>query len=405
MGSPALAAYSLVLTSLNVRSVYHRARRTTHSSKYTVAKALASLQQTPLELTQDEHLLGFISITDQWRREIVDRLDSRNVWSIATGLFVGWVAIAFILAVVDSFAFLDVSGDNSYEGHALGILWLWLLCLVIGWFRVPAFTCGELRSAIVHANQGTQEAATRIRQVGRAARQAVGRAKAKITNRRMQTLEGPKRRVIDPVPEVDEESKKVEAEAIQEHAESSRQGVEPQDDPPLSPTRYKSTISQQLSPENQQYRDHLSVSANPAASRSATSVARSTGVYSVTESSIHPETGDLLVPKNFDSLNRDEFRLAATFNYSRIMRYLVLVDDVFRALDKVAHERDEVGPLIRRLAFDVVSSLLNRRGGLSLMTPLNPREALYFPRERSPRCSPRRFSPSFSRAEQPLQPP
>jgi len=34
------------------------------------------------------------------------------------------------------------------------------------------------------------------------------------------------------------------------------------------------------------------------------------------------------------TLHRDELRLPATFNYSRVMRYLVLVDDVFTALEE-----------------------------------------------------------------------
>jgi hypothetical protein len=44
------------------------------------------------------------------------------------------------------------------------------------------------------------------------------------------------------------------------------------------------------------------------------------------------------------------------------MRYLVLVDDVLRALDKLAREKDEVGLSRKRLMLEVVSLILNREG-------------------------------------------
>jgi hypothetical protein len=125
--------------------------------------------------------------------------------------------------------------------------------------------------------------------------------------------------------------------------------------------------------------------------------------YSIAaQSSIHPETDRLLIPKDeFSSLNRDELRLAATFNYSRIMRYFVLVDDVLRALDKLAREKEEVGLSRQCLVLEVVSLVLNRRRDLSLrlLPALSPRGALCSLRERSSRCSTRRFSPLFSSAE------
>ena len=410
MGSPALAAYSLVLTSLNARLVYRRAQRIKHESKTTVARALISLQQTPLELTRDERLLAFIPVNDQWRREIADRLTRRNVWSIATVSSVGWVVIAFIFTLIDSFVSLGNSVDDGYDDHAVGTLWLWLLCLVIGWFWVPTFTCGELKSAIGHVNgNAANKAAMRLRQK---ATKAYNSAKTKITNRhpeRVPILKGPKKPVFE-LFEVSEENEneKVKEESIQENSKPIGKETKPNANPLPNPTHHQSTVSFQLPAESQQDRGHFSASASQTASQSVINLPRSVAGCSIAQSSIYPETDRLLIDihkGDFDSLNRDELRLAPMFNYSRIMRHLVLVDDVFRAFDKLTREKDEVGFSRKRLMLEVVSLILNRRGGLSMRLLLTPRGALCSRRERSFRCSARRFWPSFSSAEQPLQPP
>ena len=339
MGSPALGAYSLLLTSLNARLVYRRARRIKHDSKNDVAKTLISLQQTTLELTKDERLLALIPVNDQWRREIADRLTRRNAWSVATGSSVAWVVIAFIFTLVDSFVSLTDPAGQATEGLAVGTLWLWLLCLVIGWLWVPTFTSGELTSAISHANrQAAKKAAKRIKQ---RATKAYSSAKLNITNiipRRMQILKGSKKPAIDSVPEGDEENEGAE---IQEDTQLVGQRSEPTPNPLPIHSHHQSIISFQTPVDNQH--GHFIVSVNPTANQSTRSLSQSAAVHSVTRSSIHPETDRLLIPREgMGSLNRDELRLAATFNYSRTMRYLVLVDDVLRALDRVTRERDEV---------------------------------------------------------------
>jgi len=149
VGSPALAAYSLALTSINARTVYHKAQRINHESKNSVARILVSLQQTSLELTRDERLLAFIPISDRWRLETVDCLGRQYAWSVATGSAVAWVLIAFIFTLIDSFVSLNNSTDGGPEGHALGTLWLWLLCLVISWLWVPASTCAAAAAQLI----------------------------------------------------------------------------------------------------------------------------------------------------------------------------------------------------------------------------------------------------------------
>ena len=335
MGSPALVAYSLVLTALNARLVYRRAQRIKHESRNYVARALISLQQIPLELTQDERLLSFIPTNGQWNEEIIDRLNRRYAWSIATGSSVAWVVLAFGFTLIDSFVSLDSTTDGGSEGHAIGTLWLWLLCLVIGWLWVPTFTCGELKSAINRANKKTaKKAAKRIKEK---ATKAYNSAKTKIANRfpspKSVLLWAARRPVVNSIPEVVEENEKG-AGVIQEGTKPAGEETEPLPIP--SPTHHRSTITVQAPPESQHDHDHLGIWVNPTSNQSAVSLARSA------LSSVHPETDRLLIPKDLGSLNRDERRLAATFNYSRIMRYLVLVDDVSTAVDKLIREKDEV---------------------------------------------------------------
>ena len=405
VGSPALAAYSLILTSLNVRLVYRRAQQIRHESKYAVARTLVSLQQTPLELTRDKRLLVFIPINDHWRQEIVDRLNSRKAQSVAINSFVGSVIVAFVFTVVDSSLSLDDPTHGAADGHAVGTLWLWLLCLVIGWFWVPTFTCGELESAIGHVNQkAAKKAAKRIRQN---ATKVYYSAKAKITNRlpkRMPIPKGSKKVVVDPVPEVDKEKDKVEVESIQEDTKSVGQETELETNPLSNPTHHQFAVPWQSPAESHRDYSYFNISANQTANQSAVSLSRSAAIYSIpVQSEIFPERDRLLIPTDGSgSLNRDEFRLAAMFNYSRIMRYLILVDDVLRALDKLT---DGVGLSGKRLMLEIISLILNRRRGISLEPlPLGPRGMLCSLQEHSSQCSLRRSSPLFSSAEQPPQP-
>ena len=365
-----------------------------------MARALIALQQTPLELTKDERLLAFIPINDQWRHEIVDRLNRRNGWSVATGSSVAWVVVAFTFTLVDSFVSLSGTTDSpASDGLAVGTLWLWLLCLVIGWLWVPTFTCGELKSAIGHANkQAAKKAAKRIKQK---ATKAYASAKAKVSNRlpkRMPILKSSKK-PVDTVPEIDEDNEKAKTESINGDTQPVLEGSQP--NPLPNPSHHQSTVSFQVPTESHHDHGHLSVSGNPTANPSAVSLPRSAAIHSIgAQSSIHPEKDRLLIPVDgFGSLHRDELRLAATFNYSRIMRYLILVDDVLRALDKLTRDKDEVGLSRKRLIIEVVSLSLNRKSGPSLRFLPGPRGPLCFHQECSPRCSTRRSSPLLSSVE------
>ena len=391
VGSPALGAYSLALTALNARSVYRRVKSMRHENKTIVARALIALQQVPLRLTKDERLLSLIPINDRWGHEIVDRLGRRNAWTVATATSVAWVVIAFVFTLIDSFVSLNDSTEDKAESHAIGTLWLWLLCLVIGWLWVPTFTYGELNSALHHANHKAAKKAAKSTRRAKAS-QAMDSAKAKITDKLpkgIHTLKGSRKPDTGPVIEVTEEDQEIKEELIQE---DDRHRLH---DP--------STAHSQLTSENQHSPGHLAISISQTPHRSTISVVLSSGGHTDAQSSIHPETAKLLIPNDdLSSLSRDEFRNAATFNYARIMGYLALVDDILRALDNLAPETEEVR---KRSIGEVTPLTINRgRRDLSLRSVPPPlqRESCS-PQGRSPRCSPRHFLLLFSCAERPAQ--
>ncbi|KAF9648401.1 hypothetical protein BDM02DRAFT_3187161 [Thelephora ganbajun] len=167
-----------------------------------------------------------------------------------------------------------------------------------------------------HANpKAAKKAAERPRQK---AGKAYNPTKTKTTNRLptwMSILKGSKNPVVELVPELSEEVKEELPTAS-----------------PQSPPNVSRVISHRC-----QRKRHCEVR-----------LAHSTAGHSIAHSSIHPGTDRPLIPKDdFSSFDRDEFRFAGTFNYSGIMRYLVLVGD---ALDTLIREKDEKKRLIPEVA-------------------------------------------------------
>ena len=199
---------------------------------------------------------------------------------------------------------------------------------------------------------------------------------------------------VDPVPEVNGENGKAKVEVTQEDTKCAREETDQNAIPLPGPSHRQSTAASQSHTDDHQEYDFLTISASSDANQSVASMSHST------QPSINLETDELLIPQTLTSLNRDEHRLTATFNYSRVMRYLVLVDDVVQALDKLARGKEEVS-LSREHLVDIVSLILNRREALSLgLYPLCPRKRrLCSLRAHSLRCSKRRLWPSFSNAE------
>jgi hypothetical protein len=312
LGSPALAAYSLALTSLNARSVYHRVKASKARYKRSVVEALIPIQQTPLELTKNEGLLGFIQDNHQWREEIQQRLSRKGAWSLGTATSVAWVVTTFFLTLVDSFLRIDSLAGGASDGHAVGTIWLCLLCLVIGRVWVPIFDSGELKTALYFANKQAEVAAKKIKSTREVARRFLNIVRSRLANKRAR-------------------------------------GMGDQGNP---------------GDVRQEPNQNTNLSANPNGTEDPTNVE-----FTFPQGPTDPVTDELFISKDLGSLNRDERRLSATFNYSRIMRYLVLVDDVLKALDEPAREVC----LSRKRLTQVVSLISNRRGlplGLFPLCPL-----------------------------------
>ena len=331
VGSPALVAYSLVLTSLNARSVYHRVKASNSQHKKSVKEALISIQQASLELTKDDRLLEFIQDNHRWREEIGERLGRRNTWSLATKTSVAWVVIAFLLTLADSFVSPDRPADTTANGHAVGTVWLWLLCLVFGWTWVPIFDSGEIKTALNYANQRAASNATKkLEQAGRVTRIFLNRARERLARKPAQGVG----------------NRENPGDAGQEPNQHANPGVEPSGGKGAAPVD--------------------SIAVEPIA----------------LQEKLDPKVHQLLKIKNIGLLNQDERRPPATFNYSRTMRYLALVDNILRVLDKVAWREYEVGLSNKHLT-GVVSLTLNqqkRRSSAGDTTASFIEEKVVFPR-------------------------
>ena len=308
-----------------------------------MAKALVSLQQTSLELTKDDRLRVLISVDHHWKEDIAHRVGCRHAWTATARISTAWVVIAFLFTLVDSFVSLDGGGDEPSEGQGVGTLWLWLLCLVVGWLWVPTFTGGESGKFVDHANLHAERGA-----LGRPAQQendAIDVATIGSMGRRVSTTEG---RGTDI--EGGAEGLKVKGEMMQENTEDVREGTDKRRGLLPGPSRDQSTASPQVNSESQRDHDHPSVSVSQDSNHSVVTLPRS-----IARSLIRPEGGSFFILKDLGALNRDELRFSATFNYSRIIRHLVLVDDVFCALGLVIREREKVGHSRNHLIFEVGS--------------------------------------------------
>jgi len=127
LGSPTLAAYSLILTTLNG---YHVASQfsgvTFPNAKYAV-RVLAGLQQAPLRIITEEGLLASLIVlpqNDKWWVQMSSLIDYQHTWSVSALSGISWVIMAYLLTVIDSFS--EVSKAINSNGQGVGSLWLWV---------------------------------------------------------------------------------------------------------------------------------------------------------------------------------------------------------------------------------------------------------------------------------------
>ncbi|RPD78546.1 hypothetical protein L226DRAFT_457633 [Lentinus tigrinus ALCF2SS1-7] len=164
VGSPTLAAYSLALTALNKRWVTRRFRTFSYPNAKHAAAILGDLQGVPVRIAYEDGLFPSLVVlhqNDEWWRELSMGLKHSSPWSIAAVTSMGWVVVAYILTIIDSFTPIqpDVSppfrplGILNLFGKGVGFVWLWLLPIVYGWIQVsPICDTDRLRRLFNHAD-------------------------------------------------------------------------------------------------------------------------------------------------------------------------------------------------------------------------------------------------------------
>lgn len=158
IGSPTLAIYSLTLTVLNSHWVFRRVTEINYPNRWSAAVVLTRVQQITLKVTSKDGLLASLIVlveNDKWWEEMSNKLESTSTltWSIVTATSIAWVVIAFTFTLVDSFPQLIEQFGTSSEGQSIGLFWLWLLPLVVGWSILPVYSRLELVSALLHVNE------------------------------------------------------------------------------------------------------------------------------------------------------------------------------------------------------------------------------------------------------------
>jgi hypothetical protein len=129
IGSPALSAYSLILTLLNRYYVFSRFSTFTYPNAYYASHILADLQQTPFTINTADGLLASLVVfpqNDQWFKSLRRLLKCEHGWSVAAFTSISWVIVAYALTV--SNAFIDVASivEQGSSGQTVGLMWLWV---------------------------------------------------------------------------------------------------------------------------------------------------------------------------------------------------------------------------------------------------------------------------------------
>ncbi|KAK7457050.1 hypothetical protein VKT23_010353 [Stygiomarasmius scandens] len=163
VGSPTLAAYSVIMTVLNSRWVARRFRGISYPNAQSAMRILSSLQQASVLVNRD--LLPSLIVlpeNDQWWIDLKDHLDYTHTWSVSAATSIAWVVIAYIFTVIDSFT-ADIEQLMEVNGQGVGSVWLWLLPVVIAWLQIsPKCDYQRVHKAVDNANARTHAPSAEI---------------------------------------------------------------------------------------------------------------------------------------------------------------------------------------------------------------------------------------------------
>ncbi|KAM6492618.1 hypothetical protein JOM56_012342 [Amanita muscaria] len=134
VGSPMLAAYSLILAVTSNRWMVRRLGRSSHISAYFAAVVLGGLQQVSLCLAGDEHILPSLVMlkeNDKFWRILAHGLEySTTRWNLPAIFSMLIVAISYIFTWIDTVR-CDLNNEGTCIGQSVGSLWLSLIPIVL----------------------------------------------------------------------------------------------------------------------------------------------------------------------------------------------------------------------------------------------------------------------------------
>ncbi|KAG7451519.1 uncharacterized protein BT62DRAFT_1000769 [Guyanagaster necrorhizus] len=155
VGSPTLIIYSLSLSAINTRWIgrlFDNAKR--YPNRNYTARAFNALQHCCFYLEPSDDVLASVIVlpqNDAWWEGLVQELESRRLgWTISAFFNLIWVLISFILTIID--ALNTPNQDTNASGQSIGLLWLWLYPVVVGWIVLsPECDRRWLESQLLHA--------------------------------------------------------------------------------------------------------------------------------------------------------------------------------------------------------------------------------------------------------------
>ncbi|KAK1217195.1 hypothetical protein PQX77_020148 [Marasmius sp. AFHP31] len=165
IGSPVLAAFSLAITVLNGRWIawIFGSYKSYYPNCRNAVRVLNSLQQSPLRIDPDRHLLASLVVhpeNDKWWSELMAWQDHAHTWSISATSSIAWVDIAYALTIANSFTD-DVTTKIDISGQPVGAIWLWLIAIVFMWLQIsPKCDSAMVKKALDRANEVAYVAGT-----------------------------------------------------------------------------------------------------------------------------------------------------------------------------------------------------------------------------------------------------
>ncbi|KAF5348997.1 hypothetical protein D9758_012734 [Tetrapyrgos nigripes] len=159
VGSPVLAAYSVMLTVLNSRWVAHMFHKISYPNVRSAVRILSSLQQAPVRVSRDPHLLPSLVVlphNDEWWDELIEYLGFTYSWSVSAASSLIWVLLAYIFTIIESFTVTIAGIAQLFQinGQGVGSVWLWLLPVVLSWLQIsPKCDSLHIEQAVRRANE------------------------------------------------------------------------------------------------------------------------------------------------------------------------------------------------------------------------------------------------------------